>query len=299
MMFLAQLFAIPTPILISLCTFLMLPTLLATLNPSRFIQASKLAMEFAPVAADWVPTLFIAFIALAAFLATFSISLTWLSMLLGHTPDSSFPYLHLAPSAFTRHYLDIAMFNTRIGDGFYTFTLFMSLIALSLALLVVLVHERRQTAKELYFQAVKRVEFEKATVEGRKTVERCNKQLADVDDSLSCLICVDRLTQPYTLAPCGHTFDLECLQSWFRAAHPREGEEEFARVLNPRGAFFALRRTKVCPLCHTKVRGAPAPARALRGILKIEDRGEERNPWKGLFVERFGVSRAPPPVVLY
>ncbi|KAJ7359473.1 hypothetical protein DFH08DRAFT_1038247 [Mycena albidolilacea] len=71
-------------------------------------------------------------------------------------------------------------------------------------------------------------------------------QMSDVDANLNCLICVDRLTQPYTLAPYGHTFDLDCLQGWFRAAHPSPADEELALTLNPRGALFTLRKRKYC-----------------------------------------------------
>jgi len=108
--------------------------------------------------------------------------------------------------------------------------------------------------------------------------------MSDVDASLNCLICVDRLTQPYTLAPCGHTFDLDCLQGWFRTAHPSPADEELALTLNPRGALFTLRKKKYCPLCHAEVGGCPAPVRALLEFDGMEPPAKG-NPWRGLFVD--------------
>ncbi|KAJ7760138.1 hypothetical protein DFH07DRAFT_1060139 [Mycena maculata] len=291
-------------LLIPLCIFSIFFVLSVTTGPPNVLKVCGTifnCLKF--VALDLIPVLIIATTTQFVFYVAFTSFLAWFSVAVGY--DTDLPDAHLFRWTFTMHLRKIAVPDTSIGAVkilVFTLGLFSSW-----GLLILYVYERRKIAKDFNHHHAKRVAFENAIAEGRRTVQRCTKQvppllflpalkysnvytrqLADVDASLACLICVDRLTQPYTLAPCGHTFDLECLQAWFRTAHPSPADEQLALTLDPRGGLFALRRKKFCPLCHAEVVGCPAPAHALLGLGMTPP--EEGNPWKGLFV---GVERSP------
>ncbi|KAJ7731227.1 hypothetical protein B0H16DRAFT_1733390 [Mycena metata] len=153
------------------------------------------------------------------------------------------------------------------------------------SLLLAVIYYHRKYRRDLRARVTERLAAEKERTDATATIKRSVKQLSDVDASLVCSICVDRLSRPYTLAPCGHTFDLDCLQGWFRSAHPSPADEALALTLDPRGALFALRRKKFCPLCHGEVSGCPAPADALCGLEMQAAPAGERNVWAGLFLD--------------
>ncbi|KAJ6541561.1 hypothetical protein B0H19DRAFT_1077395 [Mycena capillaripes] len=160
--------------------------------------------------------------------------------------------------------------------------------ASSLTLFLVIVYQRHKHQNHLDYLLAESRETEINIADTKDTIQECERQLADVDATLVCLICVDRLTQPYTLAPCGHTFDLACLQGWFRSAHPSPADEELALTFDRRGSVYTLLRQKFCPICRTEVRGCPVPARALLGAgLGVEFPGEgvkeNMDVWYGLF----------------
>ncbi|KAJ7511722.1 hypothetical protein B0H11DRAFT_712728 [Mycena galericulata] len=266
-----------------MCLFNIIPTSgHERAGPIDLVQACKTIFScLAFVALNIIPTLVVASITLVVFIVALPAFLAGFSVLVGHDPNSS--HASYFQADFTKHFFKIVFLGTRIHSNFITFLVFFLSLGTSVALLLIFVYERRRIAKELNCEIAPRVAFEKAIAQARRTTQVCTKQLADVDASLACMICVDRLTQPYTLAPCGHSFDLECLQSWFRTAHPSPADEQLAFTLDPRGALFALRRKKFCPLCHAEVVGCPAPARALLG-LGMTPSPEDENPWKGLFV---------------
>ncbi|KAJ7439978.1 hypothetical protein FB451DRAFT_1415448 [Mycena latifolia] len=256
-------------------------------GPCNFPQACKSilgALTFAAV--ELMPLHMLAAIAIVVFSYTFLGSLAWFSVFVGHD-CSDIPHFQ---TQFTKHLYKLMVLDTHYF-GEHAILLFIGLDC-TMSLFYLLIYERRQFAKEIKCDRAKRLAIEQTTAHAQHTAQRCVKQLAEASASLVCLICVDRLTQPYTLAPCGHTFDLDCLQTWFRSAHPSPADEQLALTLDPHGALYALRRKKFCPLCHAEVAGCPAPAVALLA-LGMEP-AEERNPWKDLF--GFVPSRIPRPV---
>ncbi|KAJ7157366.1 hypothetical protein C8R46DRAFT_1114271 [Mycena filopes] len=191
-----------------------------------------------------------------------------------------------AYSVFLAHH-SFRIFIDTLNETAYPFACFSAL--LSTTLLFGVIYSHREHRRDILARSTERLAAQKELTDSQAAIQRSAKQLSEVDASLVCLICVDRLTQPYTLAPCGHTFDLECLQGWFRAAHPSPADEELAETLDPRGALFTLRRRKFCPLCHGEVgKVCPAPARALFGLgleMQLQMQAEEGSPWDGLFMK--------------
>ncbi|KAJ6612784.1 hypothetical protein B0H10DRAFT_279613 [Mycena sp. CBHHK59/15] len=122
-------------------------------------------------------------------------------------------------------------------------------------------------------------------------VDPCNFQLEMIKTALQCPICKDLLTQPYTLDPCGHSFDLACLQKWFCTPPPRQNEAHWASEPYPM-AFCLVDRDKTCPTCRTIVY-LPSPGYALKSVLSVlrpnggggEVVNEDYDPWMDIFYE--------------
>ncbi|KAJ7083328.1 hypothetical protein B0H15DRAFT_850598 [Mycena belliarum] len=246
-------------------------------GPSNFPQACKSilnSLRFAGV--ELLPVYLLAFIAVAVFASTFLALTAWFSVVVRHD-TSDIPHFK---AEWTRHLFKLTVLDTRyFGEHPRMVLCGVNIVTLTLPFLI---FERRRFARERKDNLAKCLAIEHTTAQAYLTAQKCVQQLAEAEASLVCLICVDRLTQPYTLAPCGHTFDLDCLQTWFRSAHPSPDDEQLALTLDRYGALFALRRKKFCPLCHAEVVGCPAPALALMG-LGMEPT-EEGTPWKGLFL---------------
>ncbi|KAF7319369.1 RING-type domain-containing protein [Mycena chlorophos] len=87
----------------------------------------------------------------------------------------------------------------------------------------------------------------------RKVIERNLVEITKIRDSLTCPLCDKPYVRPQTLSPCGHTFDLACLQTHFRNAPP-----------SPFDLSHNIRRLpareKRCPTCNTCTMAEPAPA---------------------------------------
>ncbi|KAJ7146482.1 hypothetical protein C8R44DRAFT_973265 [Mycena epipterygia] len=250
----------------------------------NFPQACKTIFSFLTfVLLDLLPVAILASTTFAVFSFTFITLLAWFSVVVGHD-CSDIPHFE---SKLTKHAFKIFFLDMRLS-------VVVSLgISASIALLG-FTYERCRIAKDFKRELGKRLAMEQVTANAQHMTRVRIKQLADVDASLTCLICVDRLTQPYTLAPCGHTFDLECLQAWFRSAHPSPADQLLALALDPHGALFTLRRKKFCPLCHAEVVACPMPAYALHA-LGMPPEEVERQPWKGLFIEFRGFEKKPAP----
>ncbi|KAJ7696787.1 hypothetical protein B0H17DRAFT_1197891 [Mycena rosella] len=211
---------------------------------------------------------------MTVFTSTFLALLAWFSVVVGYDCSDVPHFL----ARWSKHVFKLQMVLSANG---HPARLSILLDCATLLLLVLFIYERRKFAKHFKRELAGRLAMEDAAAHAQHKAQRCVKQLAEADASLTCLICVDRLTQPYTLAPCGHTFDLECLQTWFRTAHPSPADEELALTLDPHGALYALCRKKFCPLCHAQVAGCPVPARALQAFGMAPP--EEENPWTDLF----------------
>ncbi|KAJ6541569.1 hypothetical protein B0H19DRAFT_1268558 [Mycena capillaripes] len=263
-------------------TFFIISTII---GPNNLLQACKAILNGIIFAVSiLLPASILTFTTLSVFLLAFITFLACYSVYIGHDHPDISPFADLQTER-GRHSFKIIL-DTHVETFPGVFVFFAGLLC-SVTLLSAYIHYRRKYRNDIRARVAERLAAclvnEREILKGQRTIQRSVKQLADVDASLVCLICVDRFTQPYTLAPCGHTFDLECLQGWFRAAHPSPADEELALTLDRRGSLFTLRRQKFCPLCHAEVGGCPTPARGLMG-LGMEP-PEEGSPWRGLFVE--------------
>lgn len=111
----------------------------------------------------------------------------------------------------------------------------------------------RQTQKEQLSQ-----------MDALKMKSRQSDELAsNIEGSLQCQICIDTLTKPFALYPCGHVLCQGCLQDWFRNAPVPQDEMEMDEPLP------LILRKKTCPFCRTVIRSRPLPLFVLKSLLSI------------------------------
>ncbi|KAH7882937.1 hypothetical protein F5I97DRAFT_155539 [Phlebopus sp. FC_14] len=79
--------------------------------------------------------------------------------------------------------------------------------------------------------------------------------LNQIQQAVTCQICLDLMYKPYALAPCGHLACYNCLVQWFTAPPPDNGP-----------AHPAIMRKKTCPHCRAVVRERPIEVWAVKGI---------------------------------
>ncbi|KAF7309478.1 RING finger domain protein [Mycena indigotica] len=114
-----------------------------------------------------------------------------------------------------------------------------------------------------------------------------NEQLVQtIESSLQCQICIELLSRPHLLVPCGHIFCSGCLEQWFRAAPAGEDEDD------DMGDDFLLHREKKCPTCRARVVRRPVPTFIVKDVVNTlrptpPSAGTENDPWKGLFLEDY------------
>jgi len=97
-----------------------------------------------------------------------------------------------------------------------------------------------------------------------RTKSRESDELAsNIEGSLQCQICIDTLTKPFALYPCGHVLCQGCLQDWFRNAPVPQDEMEMDEPLP------LIFRKKTCPFCRTVIRSRPLPLFILKNLLSI------------------------------
>ncbi|KAJ7157378.1 hypothetical protein C8R46DRAFT_1114308 [Mycena filopes] len=263
--------------------------LFLVIGPAKLAQTCKfLIYGVIFVLLDLLPAWFLTIITTIVSITTLFVALGAYSVFVEHDCAKLPPFTEPFQTQLAHH--SFRIFIDTVNETAYPFACFSAL--LSTTLIFGVIYSHREHRRDILARSTERLAAQKELTDSQAAIQRSVKQLSEVDASLVCLICVDRLTQPYTLAPCGHTFDLECLQGWFRAAHPSPADEELAETLDPRGALFTLRRRKFCPLCHGEVgKVCPAPARALFGLgleMQLQMQAEEGSPWDGLFIKAQG-----------
>ncbi|KAH9971752.1 hypothetical protein BGW80DRAFT_1561478 [Lactifluus volemus] len=103
---------------------------------------------------------------------------------------------------------------------------------------------------------------------------------SNIEGTLQCQICIDTLSKPFALSPCGHVLCQRCLQDWFRNAPIPQDE---MNVDEPLPLIF---RKKTCPFCRTAIRSRPLPLFILKNLLAILAQGESEDledPWAEIF----------------
>jgi len=113
--------------------------------------------------------------------------------------------------------------------------------------------------------------------------------LSAAQSHLQCQICLELLSKPFALSPCGHVLCQGCLQSWFRDAPPQDGEEA-----EEGGAIHPLYRKKFCPCCRSRIVLRPIPVFVLKNLVGLfpregappDDADGDEDPWEGIFFEQ-------------
>ncbi|KAJ6580931.1 hypothetical protein B0H19DRAFT_1251208 [Mycena capillaripes] len=162
--------------------------------------------------------------------------------------------------------------------------------------------KQNKTIEELKAQVVSEIQAretqEKLLVAASSKSRNNQELLQTIEASLQCQICIELISKPNLLAPCGHVFCLECLQQWFRSAPGSDTDDE----LDPEAQEqYILHREKSCPCCRAKVLRRPVPvfvvksvANALRNAatspVAAQGEEEETDPWKGLFLPDYDSS---------
>ncbi|KAJ7823658.1 hypothetical protein B0H13DRAFT_2125055, partial [Mycena leptocephala] len=155
-----------------------------------------------------------------------------------------------------------------------------------IVLLYLLIDERRRFGRFIKWRDGASFEVNFTTAEERDSNDP-SKTLEAIKTALKCPICTELLTQPYTLDPCGHTFDLVCLQQWFRTAPPVDEDTDTP----PTMAYCPLDHDKVCPICRSVVY-LPSPCYSLKSVVAALKPGNgggplanEDDPWADIFFE--------------
>ncbi|KAJ3850386.1 hypothetical protein EV368DRAFT_84573 [Lentinula lateritia] len=82
--------------------------------------------------------------------------------------------------------------------------------------------------------------------------------MSQIQQNITCQICLDLLYKPYALAPCGHIACYSCLMSWF-SRPPDEGADTYQPPI--------YLRKKSCPHCRATVRDPPVEVWAVKNMV--------------------------------
>ncbi|KAJ7780225.1 hypothetical protein DFH07DRAFT_794244 [Mycena maculata] len=149
---------------------------------------------------------------------------------------------------------------------------------------------RAQLAAETLARETARQEQEKALAVVSAKSRKNEELIQSIEVSLQCQICIELVSQPYAVVPCGHILCLSCLQQWFRSAPANDSDDGMDAEAREE---FILTRAKSCPCCRAKVSRRPIPiflvksvATALRAAAASPAVAaeEDADPWKGLFL---------------
>ncbi|KAL4072213.1 hypothetical protein V8B97DRAFT_1866846 [Scleroderma yunnanense] len=114
--------------------------------------------------------------------------------------------------------------------------------------------------------------------------------LTQVQQAITCQICLELMHKPFALSPCGHLACYDCLVQWFKAP-PADN----------RPAGPVIMRQKTCPHCRGVVRERPIEVWGVKGIVQSvaksnlvpshlsaptnppEPQNANTDPWSGIF----------------
>ena len=153
---------------------------------------------------------------------------------------------------------------------------------------------------------------EEEQLAAKKALKSHETLLQALMSAITCQICFEPMSRPFTLAPCGHSSCYACLLSWFRAA-PQGAElqplpEYLADALDPQrptllllNSKLLLNKNKTCPQCRGTVREPPLEVWTLKNLVDAmresglakdletaasEEKstgGAKSEPWRGVF----------------
>ncbi|KAF8892897.1 hypothetical protein BD779DRAFT_1507623 [Infundibulicybe gibba] len=86
--------------------------------------------------------------------------------------------------------------------------------------------------------------------------------LSQVQQTVSCQICLDLLYKPYALAPCGHVACYDCLVRWFTTTPGGAVVNDI--IIN---TFGHLMKKKTCPVCRAVVTDRPIEVWTIKDLV--------------------------------
>ncbi|KAJ7507384.1 hypothetical protein B0H11DRAFT_202418 [Mycena galericulata] len=205
----------------------------------------------------------------------------WSSFLVCHEPASNSEFASDQPPALQRwinHTSDVLHVTRLAGTSPLAFFLAVFIPGLLLCLLF------RQDARSLTAHASelsKKLSAEQTLNSEKDPAKELEQQVEAIRASLKCNLCARPFWRPHTLAPCGHTFDLDCLQRAFHSAPPSSSpsgslfglDPASAALLDPTCTLDLTARPKRCPLpaCGAQIPLPPAPAWAVKTVVDAVD----------------------------
>ncbi|KAF7342107.1 RING-type domain-containing protein [Mycena venus] len=204
-------------------------------------------------------------------------------------PSNIFNYWpeHIPPRKFSRRRMNHPWNDPEVTRFTGSCLKFFFSLCVPTILLFCVLHQRREYLKACQSAFVKKLLVEHEFIAVQRLCDENRRQLAAKRPSLKCSLCTQlsnrklgaRLfTQPYTLN-CGHTFDLECLQRFFRAAPSPDTS----------GPIDLHQRPKFCPSCAAEIFQPPVPNWLVQSLVdtvagssttRIQVKGD---PWEGIF----------------
>ncbi|KAL0580443.1 hypothetical protein V5O48_001596 [Marasmius crinis-equi] len=125
--------------------------------------------------------------------------------------------------------------------------------------------------------------------------------VSSLETTFQCQICMDLLSKPFALSPCGHVLCVTCLQDWFRKA-PLSVDDMDIDPEDAEDPEYLLTRQKTCPCCRAIITRRPAPVflikNAVEAVKKVKASADtaattarrsespligDEDPWEGLF----------------
>ncbi|KAF9078527.1 hypothetical protein BDP27DRAFT_1356380 [Rhodocollybia butyracea] len=97
----------------------------------------------------------------------------------------------------------------------------------------------------------------KSTASPYFLIDKHENAMSQIQQNITCQICLDLLYKPFAIAPCGHIACYSCLMSWFS----RSTDEQAADQLP---VYY---RKKTCPHCRATVREPPVEVWAIKNIV--------------------------------
>ncbi|KAJ7701875.1 hypothetical protein B0H17DRAFT_1176361 [Mycena rosella] len=160
-------------------------------------------------------------------------------------------------------------------------SLFLSL-ALPALLLYFVARQRQRALTARDAEVPRRLAAARKMLTAQKVCAHHAQPVAALRAGLHCPLCAKPFTLPYALAPCGHTFDLRCLQQHFLSLPsntcPRPRRLDLTTL------------PKLCPTCGTAIAAPPALAWTVKTIAdalaadpRTRPRAQPRDPWSGFF----------------
>ncbi|PCH44455.1 hypothetical protein WOLCODRAFT_133254 [Wolfiporia cocos MD-104 SS10] len=125
----------------------------------------------------------------------------------------------------------------------------------------------------------------------RDQLQKSDELVSCIESNMTCQICMELLSRPNGLSPCGHVLCEGCLQSWFRAA---PSDDDILDDVPDRLLYL----DKTCPCCRAIIHTRPIPLFVVKSLASALGKAKASpdaprvpsplpngDPWAGIFPE--------------